>query len=103
MLIQILFSVRSSKRAMPDDLSAKNAAPFVGLRDNRECASMIRDREWTTSADALPVLSRKAAQDFRLFHLDAELVFYKIDSCKDGQERIPLAAAWTSDFSDLSK
>ena len=51
-------------------------------------------------SDALVVLCGVMAYDLRLFHLNAEMLPYKVNGRKDGEEGIPLAAAWTSDLAD---
>ena len=52
----------------------------------KQFVSMICFREWTAFTDALIVLCRKAANNFRFFHLNAKVSLHKIDSCQDGQE-----------------
>ena len=59
---------------------------------------MIHLRKRTAFSDALVVLHGVMAYDLRLFHLDAEMLPYKVNGSKDGEEGIPLAAAWTSDL-----
>lgn len=54
-------------------------------------------------SDALVVLRGVVAYDLRLFHLNAEMLPYKVNGRKDGEEGIPLAAAWTSDLTDRLK
>lgn len=54
-------------------------------------------------SDALVVLRGVMAYDLRLFHLNAEMLPYKVNGRKDGEEGIPLAAAWTSDLTDRLK
>ena len=54
-------------------------------------------------ADALVVLCGVMAYDLRLFHLDAELLPYKVNGSKDGKEGISLAAARTSNLADRLK
>ena len=54
-------------------------------------------------ADALIVLCGVMAYDLRFFHLNAEMLPYKVNGSKDGEEGIPLAAAWTSDLTDRLK
>ena len=64
---------------------------------------MIHLRKRTAFSDALVVLHGVMAYDLRLFHLDAEMLPYKVNGSKDGEEGIPLAAAWTSDLTDRLK
>ena len=61
---------------------------------------MIHLRKRTAFSDALVVLHGVMAYDLRLFHLDAEMLPYKVNGSKDGEERIPLAVARASDFAD---
>ena len=44
---------------------------------------MVCHGEWTTFANALIVLSGVVTDDFWLFHLNAEVLFNKIDGSKD--------------------
>lgn len=64
---------------------------------------MIHFGKRAAFADALVVLRGVMAYDLRLFHLNAELLPYKVNGSKDGEEGIPLAAAWTSDLTDRLK
>ena len=64
---------------------------------------MIHLGKRTAFADALVVLRGVMAYDLRLFHLNAEMLPYKVNGSKDGEEGISLAAAWTSDFADRLK
>ena len=64
---------------------------------------MIHLGKRTAFADALIVLCGVMAYDLRLFHLNAEMLPYKVNGSKDGEEGIPLAAAWTSDLTDRLK
>mgnify|MGYP001697793726 FL=1 len=64
---------------------------------------MIHLGKRTALSDALIVFRGVMAYDLRLFHLDAELLPYKVNGSKDGEEGIPLAAAWTSDLTDRLK
>ena len=64
---------------------------------------MIHLGKRTALSDALVVLCGVMAYDLRLFHLNAEMLPYKVNGSKDGEEGIPLAAAWTSDLTDRLK
>ena len=64
---------------------------------------MIHLRKWTAFSDALIVLRGVMAYDLRLFHLNTELLPYKVNGSKDGEEGISLAAARTSDLADRLK
>ena len=64
---------------------------------------MIHLGKRTALSDALVVLCGVMAYDLRLFHLNAEMRPYKVNGSKDGEEGIPLAAAWTSDLTDRLK
>ena len=64
---------------------------------------MIPLRKRTAFTDALVVLRGVMAYDLRLFHLNAELLPYKVNGSKNGEEGIPLAAARTSDLADRLK
>ena len=57
-------------------------------------------RKRTAFSDALIVLRGIMAYDLRLFHLNAELLPYKVNGSKDREERISLAAARTPDLAD---
>ena len=57
----------------------------------------------TAFSDALIVLRGVMAYDLRLFHLNAEMLPYKVNGGKDGEEGISLVAAWTSDLADRLK
>lgn len=54
-------------------------------------------------SDALVVLRGVMAYNLRLFHLNAEMLPYKVNGSKDGEEGITLAAARTSDLTDRLK
>ena len=56
--------------------------------------------EGTTLSDALVVLAAVAADDFMLLHLHTEVLFGKIHGAEDGEVRIPLAAARSSNLAD---
>ena len=64
---------------------------------------MIHLRKRAAFSDALIVLRGVMAYNLRLFHLNAELLPYKVNGGKDGEEGISLAAAWTSDIADRLK
>lgn len=64
---------------------------------------MIHLGKRAAPSDALVVLCGVMAYDLRLFHLNAEMLPYKVNGRKDGEEGIPLAAAWTSDLTDRLK
>ena len=64
---------------------------------------MIYLRKRTAFSDALIVLRGVMAYDLRLFHLNAELLPYKVNGSKDGEEGISLTAARTSDLADRLK
>ena len=64
---------------------------------------MIHLGKWTAFTDALVVLRGVMAYDLRLFHLNAELLPYKVNGSKDGEKGISLAAARTSDLADRLK
>lgn len=66
-------------------------------------SSMVCFGEWTAFTDALIILCREVTHDFRFFHFNPKVIFHKIDSRKDGQEGVPLAAARPSDFTDPAK
>lgn len=51
--------------------------------------------------NALIVLRRIIAHNFRFFHADLKMLFHKINCRQDGQKRIPLAAAGTANRPDL--
>ena len=53
------------------------------LLQKLEFGSMVCHGEWTTFANALIVLSGVVTDDFWLFHLNAEVLFNKIDGSKD--------------------
>ena len=64
---------------------------------------MIHLGKRTAFTDALVVLRGVMAYDLRLFHLNAEPLPYKVNGSKNGEERISLAAARTSDLADRLK
>ena len=64
---------------------------------------MIHFRKRTAFSDALIVLCGVMAYDLRLFHLNAELLPYKVNGSKDREEGISLAAARTSNLADRLK
>ena len=64
---------------------------------------MIHLRKWTAFTDALVVLRGVMAYDLRLFHLNAELLPYKVNGSKVGDKGISLAEARTSDIADRLK
>ena len=64
---------------------------------------MIHLGKRTAFSDALIVLRGVMAYDLRLFHLNVELLPYKVNGSKDGEEGISLAAARTSNLADCLK
>ena len=64
---------------------------------------MIHLGKRTAFSDALIVLRGVIAYDLRLFHLDADLLPYKVNGSENGEEGISLTAARTSDLADRLK
>ena len=64
---------------------------------------MIHLGKGAALSDALIVFRGVMAYDLWLFHLNAEMLPYKVNGSKDGEEGISLAAARTSNLADRLK